>query len=268
MLVFYVLTNDLFYQKSIQKTIQKIVGKKYQIKKSISSINTSNNIYLIDLESEQNLDVISMIREKDFYGKIIAITSKKDDLDFYSYHLKDYILVDKEENYQLQLEEAILSSLEDNKNSSIQMAYKNEKFMIPLEEIQSFEPNGNIITVNGKRKNGQKYTYTMMIEPKNIEQVEEILLYSNSKAKLYWTSNQIVVYSEQKMHQAYSDTIKSRVVILYLKGISVKYLSEKYHISTSAIYSWINKYKWESKIIKLESETKKYKKIEKIVNSK
>lgn len=270
MIKFYVLTDDLLYKNQVEDIINRVIDNNYVIKNNIDFINNGlNNIYIVDLESINSLEILYQIRKIDSLGKIIILTSKKTMLDVCSYQLKYYKLIDKESNYLLELEDAIISILKSKKSKNLDIKNDSKHLQIPLEEIISIDTHNNKFIINGKKADGRKYTCTMIFKSQKIKNLEEIVLNAkNRNIKLYYSNNNIVIYNEQKKHIVYSDSLKNEIILLFLKGVSVKYLSKKYHVSASTIYLWIKKYRFENKLVELENNNKKYKKIEQIVNSK
>ncbi len=276
MIKFYVITDDLLYKNQVENIISDCLNKdNYDLKMNIDDIDDINidnsyNIYIFDLESNQRLEDIQQIYRKHKPNGLILLTSKKTDFDIRSYGLSNYVLIDKEDNYKLKLEKSIISLIENNNNSNnIEINSDNEHLTLTLEEIISIDTKDDKTVINCIKKNGQEYDYSIIFNPKKTDGIKEITL--NSKyivKKIYYSNDQIIVYSESISHKVYSNDLKNKIIASYLKGISVKYLSKKYNINSQTVYSWIKNYKIKNKIIQLETNNKKYNEIEKIVNSK
>ncbi len=273
MIKFYVITDDLLYKNQVENIISDCLNKdNYDLKMNIDDIDDINidNIYIFDLESNQRLEDIQQVYRKHKPNGLILLTSKKTDFDIRSYGLSNYVLIDKEDNYKLKLEKSIISLIENNNNSNnIEINSDNEHLTLTLEEIISIDTKDDKTVINCIKKNGQEYDYSIIFNPKKTDGIKEITL--NSKyivKKIYYSNDQIIVYSESISHKVYSNDLKNKIIASYLKGISVKYLSKKYNINSQTVYSWIKNYKIKNKIIQLETNNKKYNEIEKIVNSK
>lgn len=269
MIKFYIITDDLFYKTQMERTIKQVVQKeKYEIEYKYSEVNTNENrIYLIDLEFIKDIEVLYHIRELDSINPIIILTSKKEKVDIW-YTLDYCTIIDKEENYLKELQEAIVSSINHHVKNLV-IDQKDLKLAIPLQELSSIDNIKNQHIIEGTKKNGKKYKYTVVFNNKENEYLQKVILDKKCKnIELYYCNSHMIIYNEKIQNKTYSEKLKTEIVTMYQKGISVSYLTRKYNISPSTIYLWIRKDKVEKKLTDYEQIHNKLKEIREIMDSK